>query len=155
MRVIIFIGMLALTLSQNILADDNEPFFPVIKMFSALSDFNTVGMKESVTNEFLLLEHGEIWDINVLASYAAPSNVQRKNYFSLISSKVRRNIAFINYWNKAKIKNGNSETVKAWLESVVVMKVDGIWKLQQMHSTRVKLKNVPKSVKFIERYTKT
>ncbi|WP_226668328.1 hypothetical protein [Microbulbifer aggregans] len=137
------------------IAGEEATFVPVVKLFSALSDANHSGMRSAVTDNFTLLEHGEIWDMNTLTNLVKPSKKQRKNFFSIISSETMGNSAFINYWNKAEVHDGDSKTEYIWLESVVVYKVNGEWKLQQMHSTRVEAENAPKDIKFTASYVKT
>jgi hypothetical protein len=44
-------------------------------------------------------------------------------------------MAWVSYWNKATFNNGQEESVVAWLESAVMIKVDSEWKIQMLHST--------------------
>lgn len=145
----IFISILCLVSAQAF-AETDPAFSPVVKLFSAMSDIDHLGMRNSVTDDFSLLEHGEVWDINDLISVVNPSKYKRENYFKVISSDVREDIALINYWNKATFRSSDSSKDVIWLESVVAVKVEDGWRLQQMHSTRVDPQKIPKSVAFAE-----
>ncbi|WP_323845569.1 nuclear transport factor 2 family protein [Microbulbifer magnicolonia] len=125
-------------------------FEPVTALFSAMSEIDHSGMRAAVTDKFELLENGEVWGIDELVAVVAPSEYKRENFFSLISTDVREDIALMNYWNKAVFSSKKSTQKVAWLESVVVVKENGGWRLQQMHSTRVDLQKVPDSVVFTE-----
>ena len=143
--------VLALSLfSGTVLAQVDSAFEPVTALFSAMSEIDHSGMRAAVTNKFELLENGEVWGIDELVDVVAPSEYKRENFFSLISTDVREDIALISYWNKAIFSSKKSTQNVAWLESVVVIKENGSWRLQQMHSTRVDLKKVPESVVFTE-----
>ncbi|WP_445354133.1 nuclear transport factor 2 family protein [Microbulbifer sp. EKSA008] len=143
--------VLVLSLFSGPAVAESDPVFePVVALFSAISKFDHSAMKRSVTDKFELLENGEVWGIDELIAAVPPAEYKRENYYSLISTDVREDIALINYWNKAVFssKEGTREVV--WLESVVVVKEDSKWVLQQMHSTHVEPKRVPTSIAYLE-----
>lgn len=143
--------VLALSLFSGAVSAQVDPAFePVMGLFSAMSEIDHSGMKGAVTDRFELLENGEVWGIDELIDVVVPSEYRRENFFSLISADVREDIALISYWNKSVFSSKNSTQNVTWLESVVVVKEDGSWRLQQMHSTRVDLKRIPDSVAFTE-----
>ncbi|MCG7569074.1 nuclear transport factor 2 family protein [Pseudoalteromonas sp. CNC9-20] len=143
--------VLALSLfSGSVSAQVDPAFEPVMALFSAMSEIDHSGMRAAVTDKFKLLENGEVWGIDELVAVVAPSEYKRENFFSLISSDVREDIALINYWNKAVFSSKKSTQNVAWLESVVVVKDNGSWRLQQMHSTHVNEEKIPDSVAFTE-----
>ncbi|WP_151173833.1 nuclear transport factor 2 family protein [Pseudoalteromonas ruthenica] len=143
--------VLALSLfSGSVSAQVDPAFEPVMALFSAMSEIDHSGMRAAVTDKFKLLENGEVWGIDELVAVVAPSEYKRENFFSLISSDVREDIALINYWNKAVFSSKKSTQNVVWLESVVVVKDNGSWRLQQMHSTHVNEEKVPDSVAFTE-----
>ncbi|KJY95779.1 hypothetical protein [Pseudoalteromonas ruthenica] len=143
--------VLALSLfSGSVSAQVDPAFEPVMALFSAMSEIDHSGMRAAVTDKFELLENGEVWGIDELVAVVAPSEYKRENFFSLISSDVREDIALINYWNKAVFSSKKSTQNVAWLESVVVVKDNGSWRLQQMHSTHVNEEKIPDSVAFTE-----
>ncbi|WOX07233.1 nuclear transport factor 2 family protein [Microbulbifer pacificus] len=143
--------MLVLSLFSGAVSAQVAPAFePVMALFSAMSEVDHSGMRAAVTDKFELLENGDVWGIDELIAVVTPSEYKRESFFSLISTDVREDIALINYWNKAVFSSKKSTKNVTWLESVVVVKEDGSWRLQQMHSTRVDPEKVPDSVAFTE-----
>jgi len=147
-QVLTFITLLIF--STSIHAKDNNIFTPVSDLFLAVSNVDHTQMRAAVDDSFLLLEHGEVWTINDFINVVKPSDFIRTNYFSVINSRVVGDVAFINYWNKANIKNTQRSIDIYWLESAVVSKVDDKWLLSQMHSTRLPQDEIPKDVTFIK-----
>lgn len=148
------LSTLALTvlLLPSIAAAQDSPFDTVVAFFTALSDANHQGLRDSTTENFLVLEHGEVWNLDKLLSVVRPKATLRRNFFSVVSEDVRGDTALVNYWNKALEQSENrEERTRAWLESVVIIKKGGTWKLLQMHSTRLTSEQIPENVAFTER----
>ena len=129
---------------------DDPVFQPVVDVFAGLSAFDYDRMRNAVTDDFLLLEHGEVWDMEVLISKVPPSDMVRRNFFSEISRHASGDMVLINYWNRAEFTVGKKASSLVWLESVVLQKLDGAWKMLQMHSTRVEPGMVPADLEFVE-----
>ena len=140
--------VIACVISLPINANDSDEFKPVLKVFTGISLADHDLIKSAVTDDFLLLEVGEVWDTDILLSFIEPSASTRKNHFSIISTHDLGEAVLINYWNKAHITTDGKETIRAWLESVVSVKTKDGWKLLQMHSTRLKPEAIPKDVVF-------
>jgi Calcium/calmodulin dependent protein kinase II association domain len=130
----------------------DAPMDPVVTFFTALSDSNPALMRTAVTDDVQILEQGEVWDLATLLSILKPRTSVRRNFFSVISEHVRGDTALINYWNKTqeKLDTGEQRT-RAWLESVVAIRVDGQWKILQLHSSRLTPEQIPSNVEFVER----
>jgi len=137
-------------LSKMAIADSRKEFEPVVQIFSGISYADHDMIKEATTEDFLLLEVGEVWDMDYLLSLIKPSSNIRKNQFSIISTQNFGDVELINYWNKAVITGDGKETILAWLESVVVVQTPDGWKLKQMHSTRIDPENLPGDIKLKE-----
>ena len=131
---------------------EKSPFNTVQNLFAAISEFDYTKMKAVVTDDFQLLEAGEVWDIDILIKVikANENTYERRNYFSLIREVSKKEIVWVSYWNKATFTNSDGKIEIAWLESVVLVDDKGIWKMQLMHSTEVSLENVPTDVTFEE-----
>ena len=141
----ILILIIALFVSAN--SFGNEAVFrPVQDLFSAMSAIDHVKMRKVVTGDFQLLEAGEDWDIADLINVVKSSDYKRRNYFGVIKTKINGDMAWVSYWNKATFNNGQNESAVAWLESAVMIKVGSKWKVQMLHSTRIKAKNIPKHI---------
>ncbi len=136
--------------SQISMASDEVVFKPVNDLFLAMSNIDHAGMKAEVTEDFILLEHGEVWTIDDLIAVVNPSEYQRTNYFKLIGVQYQGEMAWINYWNKANFDNGKNSEDVVWLESVVMVKESGVWKVAQMHSTRLDPKKTPNDIQFVK-----
>ena len=133
-------------------ANDHPAFMPVKDLFAAMSAFDGKAMKATSTDDFQLLEHGEDWTMQMLVDAVMPKGKPyvRKNYFQQIRAVENGNSVWISYWNKAEISGENGRGEVVWLESAVMVKVDGKWKIQMLHSTRLDKERYPKNVKWIE-----
>jgi len=117
-----------------------------------MSAHDYAGMQSVVTEDFQLLEAGEVWDIDVLIEAIRPgkNSYERRNSFSLIKIVSRNEFVWASYWNKATFKMPDESNEIVWLESVVLVQVEDEWKLLLMHSTRVPLENIPPNIVFEE-----
>jgi hypothetical protein len=95
------------------------------------------------TDDFMILEQGEIWTNKEIKSYIRrslerenrPLRINKMDYISIEKNGEAINLAYHNY---ASFMQGDSLVGKArWLESALAVKGDGGWKLKMMHSTRV------------------
>jgi len=147
--VLLSLSLLICSISQSI---EDSPFNTVQNLFAAMSAFDHSRMEAVVTDDFQLLEAGEVWDIDTLIKEIGPNEnaYERRNYFSLIRMVSRNETMWISYWNKATFTVSDKIFENAWLESVVLVEDQGSWKIQLMHSTIVSLENVPTDVTFEE-----
>ena len=113
----------------------------ITRFFDALSVTNIPQMKAEVSDGFILLENGEIWTIDTLAnkiSRPKPEGYLRQNSFDFIETKVEKNRAFVYYKNKAEITSKTRNATVKWLESAILRKEKGRWRIEFMHSTPMK-----------------
>jgi hypothetical protein len=96
------------------------------------------------TMDFLLLENGEVWNNDSIANYLnkailrQPSS-KRENTIEIIEIKISNNRAWIAYQNYATFSTDNKISRKAqWLESATAILTANGWKLDMLHSTRIK-----------------
>ena len=107
--------------------------------FDGLSELNETELKGHTTADFLLLENGAVWNMDTLLLKISPlknMNVKRVNSFSFISSHQKGDVAWISYHNTANYTAGDKQQTRDWLESAVLVKQAGRWKIQLLHSTR-------------------
>jgi hypothetical protein len=151
-RVKITALILSLMICSTSQAFSSSPFNSVQELFAAMSAFDYPKMKAIVTDDFQLLEAGEVWNIDTLINAIKSGNkpYKRLNYFSPITMVTYNDMIWLSYWNKAKFIMPSKTNERAWLESVVLFHENGTWKLQMMHSTRVLIENIPKDVEFEE-----
>jgi len=113
----------------------------ITRFFDALSVANIPLMKAEVSDDFILLENGEIWTIDTLAnkiSKPKPEGYLRQNSFDFLSTKIDKNRAYVYYKNKAEISSKTRNVTIKWLESVIFRKEKGRWRMEFMHSTPMK-----------------
>ena len=60
--------MLGLVLCTSVQGSETTPFDAVRNLFAAMSSFDYARMRSTVTDDFQLLEHGEVWDIETLTA---------------------------------------------------------------------------------------
>jgi len=94
------------------------------------------------TDDFVLLEHGEVWTNDTISNWCKRSKlrdngVKRINSFDFFESKKEGNRVWMAYHNYATFKKDTILGKAQWLESIVAVKQDSVWKLEMMHSTRV------------------
>lgn len=143
---------LSVLLLPSVAAAQSSPFDPVVAFFTALSEANHQGIRDSTTENFVVLEQGEVWNLEKLLSLVRPRTSLRRNFFSVVSEEVRGDTALVSYWNKAlETSENGEERTRAWLESVVVVNERGTWRILQMHSTRLTPEQIPENVAFTER----
>jgi hypothetical protein len=113
----------------------------ITRFFDALSVANIPLMKAEVSDDFMLLENGEIWTIDTLAnkiSRPKPEGYLRQNSFDFLSTKIDKNRAYVYYKNKAQISSKTRNATIKWLESAILRKEKGRWRMEFMHSTPMK-----------------
>ena len=112
----------------------------VVSFFDAISAFDFEKMK-SYTKDIQFVEYGEVWDLNVLINGLKPmvgKGVIRTNTLKFIKAEIYEKTAYVIYNNTANFveKNGKKDRID-WLESVVMIKDKGKWKITLLHSTEL------------------
>lgn len=131
-------------------AADHAALEPVKKLFIAMSARDGDAMRSTGTENFQLLEQGEVWSMDKLVSVVkAPRKTsERKNFFQQIAARQSGDMAWVSYWNKAEITREGELRKIVWLESAVMIKVQGQWTIQLLHSTRVEADKQPKDIEW-------
>lgn len=95
------------------------------------------------TSDFLLLENGEVWNNDSIATYLDGAILRkpipnRKNTIEIIDIKIANGTAWVAYHNYATFTI-NHEIVREahWLESATAVLTEHGWKLDMLHSTRI------------------
>lgn len=132
---------------SNSKSEDQQIQDLVKNMFDDLfSNFDSGKIPAYMTEDFILLEDGMIWDNQIIQGYLdgqkAKGNLpKRENRFEFIQIKVFGNRASAAYKNWATIsRNGTVIREAHWLESITAIKTESGWKLEMMHSTPVQTK---------------
>lgn len=139
---LLIIGFSSLAQSQS--KDELEIQNLIQNSFDELfSNLDGEKLDDYYTDDFLLLEQGEIWDKAIILGYFEQASKSlnrpiRTNRFEFITTKVDGNRGWVGYWNYATItKDGQVIQELKWLESATAVKTDKGWRLDMLHSTRV------------------
>ncbi|MCB7481275.1 DUF4440 domain-containing protein [Christiangramia sediminis] len=104
------------------------------------SNMDVESIPEYFTEDFILLEHGEVWDLTNLKSMLNSDNrngIKRINDFEFIQIKVNGDTAWLAYHNKASFKKGDEIVGEMkWLESATAIRTKDGWRMDMLHSTR-------------------
>ena len=109
------------------------------------SALDTNSLARLHTDDFLLLEHGEVWTNDSIINYQRRAMVgmleqgyQRTNRMEFLTTEASCDLAWTAYHNYGTWTVGQDTTGQAhWLESAVAVKTAEGWKLKMLHSTRV------------------
>ena len=117
----------------------------VLESFDAIwSKLESTNIEKYYTKDFLLLEHGEVWNNDTIAKYLNKAKLKlpipkRVNTIQIIDIKVANKTAWVAYHNYATITAADKVIRKAhWLESATAILTPRGWKLDMLHSTRIK-----------------
>ena len=113
----------------------------IVGFFNGLSLVDADTLKFYTTPDFQLLEDGEVWNLDTLLNKVMPrknSKVQRINKFEFLRTEQNGKMAWVSYHNSAEFRLGEKQQVVRWIESAVLVKDKGRWKMQLLHSTKVK-----------------
>ena len=112
---------------------------PIIKLFDALSNSDTAGLKLYTTRDVKFYEYGQVWPIDTLIHkmllVSKAADFKRTNSFEFVSTTTNKNIAWVTYYLQSTFtRNGKEEIVK-WMETVILIKEKKHWKINTLHST--------------------
>lgn len=121
-------------------AQHKGPEQAIVRFFDGLALLNDTLIRETTTADFLLLEHGEVWNCDTLLRRIAPMKgraFKRVNEFKFIQTKKQGKTAWVAYDNKAYVTIDDRQRTLHWLESATVRKQKGKWRVALLHSTRM------------------
>lgn len=138
---IMFIGISVMSQNSELKKEDQIKELISNSFQKIFSDLDPQALYTYCTQDFLLLETGEVWDMDKMRNYLdraseQESKVIRFNSFDFIEIKIEGKMAWVAYHNKAEFKSGE-EVVRElnWLESATAILTEEGWKLQLLHST--------------------
>jgi ketosteroid isomerase-like protein len=108
--------------------------------YAAYSGFDEGKYRATTTDDFVLLENGELFDRegDVATMPKAGTGFRRKDHFDFNSVRLEGNVAYAVYTLKSEIYDDvKGARSREWLESAILRRVDGRWKLALLHSTRI------------------
>ena len=108
------------------------------------SELNSKNIGKYYTEDFLLLENGEVWNNDSIANYLDNAVLKkpipkRENTIQIIEIKIIHEMAWVAYQNHA-IFSVDDKIIRdaQWLESATAILTENGWKLEMLHSTRTK-----------------
>ena len=133
----------AFSLAQEPLTKSQEAIQQtVVKLFDALSNRDSVSLKNYCTADITLYEYGLVWNIDTLILKAITQNqsadFKRTNSFDFINTTVDKNVAWVTYHLNSTINRDGKQSTVQWLETVALIKEEKRWKVKHLHSTLVK-----------------
>ena len=141
------IAILIQTITVNTASAQKTDSIKIMELLKAdyktMVGFNIEAHKKNCTEDYLLIENGEIWDMaREAADYKMNAHRKfiRNDFFTMRSMKIYKDIAYTVYGLRSEIIENNMTRVKTWNESAVFRKVNGQWKIALIHSTPVEMK---------------
>lgn len=114
----------------------------IIKMFEALSNRDSVGLKKYCAGDIALYEYGQVWNIDTLITKAIVLNTaadfKRVNEFDFINTTVKDKTAWATYNLQSAITSNGKQRIVQWMETVVLVKEKEKWKIKVLHSSLIK-----------------
>ncbi len=119
---------------------------PLIRLFDGMSAINEEAVKAEVTADFILLENGKIWNtdslVHAINKYKG-LDLKRVNKFDFLQTEQSGNTAWVSYYNTADLTFKGKQIVVKWLESAILVKQQGDWKIKLLHSTVLQPEKTP------------
>ena len=114
----------------------------VVKLFEALSNRDSVSLKNYSTADITLYEYGQIWNVDTLIMKAITLNqaadFKRTNTFDFTNTTTDKTMAWVTYRLQSAITRDGKQSTVQWLETVVLAKEKKQWKVKHLHSTLIK-----------------
>lgn len=129
-------------LAAPALADDDKAAVEaaIRENYAAYSSFDEARYRSTTTDDFLLLEHGELIDHEGdVTNMAKPgTGFRRTDHFDFDAVRIAGDTAWAVYTLESEIYDDvRGSRDREWLESAILRREEGRWKMALLHSTRV------------------
>jgi len=109
----------------------------LLNYFDGIKNIDLDEMKAVTTSDYLLFENGQVWNndsiYNFLKALPPFVAVYKLDNFRINIDTETGNIV---YYNHADLTMNDTTEIKYdWIESATFKKVDGVWKIDFLHST--------------------
>jgi len=140
---LIAISFTKLLTAQSPLTNDQQAVQQTVrKMFDALSNRDSVSLKDYCTADILLFEYGMVWNLDTLILKGVTLNqapdFKRINTIDFINTAVDKNTAWATYNLQSELTREGKHAMVQWMETVVLIKEKERWKIKVLHSTLIK-----------------
>jgi ketosteroid isomerase-like protein len=111
----------------------------VERYYAAYRGLDKTRYRACLTDDYVLLENGELLDINGdLAFMASPgSGYERTDAFDFRSVNIQGGVAYAVYFLTSDIKDQQGPRHREWLESMILRRSGTGWRTALLHSTRL------------------
>jgi len=109
--------------------------------FNALSNRDSISLKNYSIADISLYEYGQVWNIDTLILKAITLNqsadFKRTNSFEFLQTTVDKTTAWVTYRLQSAIFKDGKQTTLQWLETVALVREKKQWKVKHLHSTLI------------------
>ncbi len=110
----------------------------IYDFFDAIFAFNYQGIRDLFTDDFILFESGQVMNVEEFIKFITAFEGSSSTYkFEDVKTNVEGSVAWMSLRNKAVMTMGEQVINLDWLESAVLKKQEGVWKLAFYHSTTI------------------
>lgn len=114
----------------------------VVNTFNALSNKDSMALKNECAADVKFYEYGKIWTIDSLINRAITTNTatdfKRNNKIDFVSTTIAGNTAWVTYNLYSGITSNGNYIKIHWMETLVLVKEYEKWKIKLLHSTLIK-----------------
>ena len=106
--------------------------------YDAASTHNFQGIRDACTDDFIIFESGQVMNVEDFINFLTSFEGATMTYnLEDVKIDVEGSVAWLTLRSKANVTMGEQEMNYEWLESAVLKKQEGIWKIAFYHSTIV------------------
>ena len=106
--------------------------------YDAASTHNFQGIRDACTDDFIIFESGQVMNVEDFINFLTSFEGATMTYnLEDVKIDVEGSVAWLTLRSKANVTMGEQEMNYEWLESAVLKKQEGIWKIAFYHSTTV------------------
>jgi len=139
---ILAIGVLLVAGCTRRVPEADEPLAvrqTVSDYYAAFGGLDQQKYRALVTEDYLLLENGELLDIegDVAGMPSPETHPRRKDVFDFRSVKIQGDVAYAVYFLSSDITDDKGARSRRWLESAILRRSGKDWRMALLHSTRI------------------
>lgn len=134
------IGVSAPAQASSAANDQDKAVEAVRQMFVALTNDDAALFNSVTSADFYAFDVGKRFDGNALLQLVKQAHAAGKIYEWKVTEpevRVDGSTALVTYVNQGSLKSATDLTQLSWLESAVIRKEGGEWRIHFFHSTRV------------------
>jgi len=111
----------------------------LIADYATMDNMNIPEHLNNLTTDYLLIEHGEVWNIETeldsIYRKNANKTFKRTDFFTFKTVKISGDMAYAVWHLRSEFREGDNVRVRVWNESGAFRKEQGRWKIALIHST--------------------